>query len=378
MRALPLLVVAVAATGPVAAAQTGNGGQAQQLQNQIAQLDQAGAAALNSLQGVQTQKASLDLRVTGLTQQYDAAQAKYAPLADEAARLDNLVAALQVTIANTQARLDDARHEFNVSAADLYRSARTDAQFENVLASPPDNLVAENKYLAQVNAQRRDLLNQVASLRRELDRQHKELVAEQAQADATANDAKVELDRIGTLRSQLVPAQEQAAAQAAAEQAALAQIQGSKSQDEAELASLQSVSDGLSAMLRGRGSTGTAARPCQARPVPGGVNQPYGGHGGHPGMDLHASYGDPIHACLAGTVVSAGWLGGYGNATIIDHGGGMATLYGHQSQIAVTEGQHVNAGDVIGNIGSTGYSTGPHLHFEVRINGNTVDPAAYL
>lgn len=379
LRALPLIVVAIAATGPLAAAQTGNGGQAQQLQNQIAQLNQAGLVALNSLQNVQTQKAALDLRVTNLTQQYDAAQAKYAPLADEAARLDNLVAALQVTIANTQAQLDERRHAFNVSAADLYRSARTDAQFENVLASPPENLVAENKYLAQVNVQRRDLLNQVAALRRDLETQRKELVAQQTKADAVANDAKVELDRIGTLRSQLVPAQEQAAAQAAAEQATLAQIQGTKTQDEAELAALQSVSDGLSAMLRGRGSTGTAARPCQARPVADeGINQPYGGPNGHPGIDLHASYGDPIHACLAGTVISAGWLGGYGNATIIDHGGGMATLYGHQSQIMVSEGQHVTAGQVIGLIGSTGFSTGPHLHFEVRINGNTVDPAAYL
>jgi len=71
-------------------------------------------------------------------------------------------------------------------------------------------------------------------------------------------------------------------------------------------------------------------------------------------------------------------MGGYGNATVIDHGGGMATLYGHQSRIVVTAGQHVNAGDIIGYIGSTGFSTGPHLHFEVRINGNTVDPAPYL
>ena len=77
-------------------------------------------------------------------------------------------------------------------------------------------------------------------------------------------------------------------------------------------------------------------------------------------------------------MVSAGWMGGYGNATVIDHGGGMATLYGHQSQILVSVGQHVNGGDVIGKIGSTGYSTGPHLHFEVRINGNTVDPDPHL
>jgi murein DD-endopeptidase MepM/ murein hydrolase activator NlpD len=378
LRVLPL-VVAVVATGSAAGAQTGNGGQAQQLQNQIAQLDQAGAVALGSLQNVQSQKATLDARVADLSHQYDAAQARLAPLADEAARLDSSVAALQATIVTTQAKLDEARNAFNLSAAGLYRSARTGAQYQSVLSSQPENLVAENKYLDEVSHQRRDLVNGVASLRRALDSQHQEMAAEQAKADAAANDARVERDRIGTLVSQLQPAQAQAAAQAAAEQAVLGQIQGTKTQDQAELASLQAASDSLSALLRGRGSGGTAAGACQVRPVADeGVNQPYGGPGGHPGIDLHASYGDPIHACRAGTIVSAGRMGGYGNATVIDHGGGMATLYGHQSQIVVSEGQHVNAGDVIGYIGSTGFSTGPHLHFEVRIDGNTVDPAPYL
>jgi murein DD-endopeptidase MepM/ murein hydrolase activator NlpD len=378
LRVLPL-VVAVVATGSAAGAQTGNGGQAQQLQNQIAQLDQAGAVALGSLQNVQSQKATLDARVADLSHQYDAAQARLAPLADEAARLDSSVAALQATIVTTQAKLDEARNAFNLSAAGLYRSARTGAQYQSVLSSQPENLVAENKYLDEVSHQRRDLVNGVASLRRALDSQHQEMAAEQAKADAAANDARVERDRIGTLVSQLQPAQAQAAAQAAAEQAVLGQIQGTKTQDQAELASIQSAADGLSALLRARGSGGTAAGACQVRPVADeGINQPYGGPGGHPGIDLHASYGDPIHACRAGTIVSAGWMGGYGNATVIDHGGGMATLYGHQSQIVVSAGQHVNAGDVIGYIGSTGFSTGPHLHFEVRINGNTVDPAPYL
>ena len=74
----------------------------------------------------------------------------------------------------------------------------------------------------------------------------------------------------------------------------------------------------------------------------------------------------------------AGSQGGYGNAVIIDHGGFMATLYAHQSRIAVSVGQHVEAGDIIGYVGSTGLATGPHLHFEVRLSGNPVDPANYL
>jgi murein DD-endopeptidase MepM/ murein hydrolase activator NlpD len=98
----------------------------------------------------------------------------------------------------------------------------------------------------------------------------------------------------------------------------------------------------------------------------------------HTGADMRAGHGEPIHACRAGTVVASGWQGGYGNAVVIDHGGGMATLYGHQSSTAVNVGQHVDAGQVIGYVGSTGMSTGPHLHFEVRLGGNPVDPAGYL
>jgi murein DD-endopeptidase MepM/ murein hydrolase activator NlpD len=125
------------------------------------------------------------------------------------------------------------------------------------------------------------------------------------------------------------------------------------------------------------------AGPCQARPVVGNVTSPYG-YRVHPitgvwrlhsGIDFGAPWGRPIVACRGGTVVRASWYGGYGNATIIDHGGGMQTLYGHQSAFAVGVGSHVDAGQHIGNVGSTGDSTGPHLHFEVYINGRTVDPA---
>ena len=99
----------------------------------------------------------------------------------------------------------------------------------------------------------------------------------------------------------------------------------------------------------------------------------------HSGLDFGISCGTPIKAAGNGVVVSAGWNdGGYGNMTLITHGGGLATLYGHQSTIAVSAGQTVTAGQVIGYVGSTGKSTGCHLHFEVRVNGNPVDPSSYL
>jgi murein DD-endopeptidase MepM/ murein hydrolase activator NlpD len=98
----------------------------------------------------------------------------------------------------------------------------------------------------------------------------------------------------------------------------------------------------------------------------------------HAGVDFGAPTGTPIVAAAAGTVVSAGWQGGYGNAVIIDHGGGEATLYGHQSRLAVSSGTRVSRGEVIGYVGSTGLSTGPHLHFELRIDGVPTDPMPRL
>ena len=98
----------------------------------------------------------------------------------------------------------------------------------------------------------------------------------------------------------------------------------------------------------------------------------------HTGMDIGAKSGSDIIAAAGGTVIMAQYYGGYGNCVIIDHGGGVSTLYAHMSSIGVKNGQTVAAGQSIGKVGSTGNSTGPHLHFEVRINGNTQNPRNYV
>ena len=115
-------------------------------------------------------------------------------------------------------------------------------------------------------------------------------------------------------------------------------------------------------------------------PVSGPVTSPFGYRWGrlHAGIDIAVPVGTPIHAAASGTVALAGWVDGYGNYTCVDHGGGLATCYAHQSSLAVSVGTHVTQGQVIGYSGNTGHSTGPHLHFEVRINGTPVDPLGYL
>ena len=125
---------------------------------------------------------------------------------------------------------------------------------------------------------------------------------------------------------------------------------------------------------------GSPAGGAMTMPSAGPLTSPFGPRWGrlHAGIDIGSPSGAPIYAAAAGTVSFAGVQGGYGNFVTIDHGMGLTTAYGHQSRIAVTAGQAVAAGQLIGYVGNTGHSTGPHLHFETRLNGTPVDPQGFF
>ena len=191
------------------------------------------------------------------------------------------------------------------------------------------------------------------------------VVLQKAQNDrATAMQAIEELNASSAQVSAMLKERQAARAAAAAAAAAAAQSSGG-----------QGASDNW---VQGTGQLGW--------PVSGEITSPYG-YRVHPiwgttiyhsGIDIGVDEGTPVHAADGGVVVWSGWMGGYGYAVVIDHGNGLSTLYGHNSELAVDEAQSVAKGQVISYAGSTGNSTGPHVHFEVRVNGDPVDPMGYL
>ena len=210
-----------------------------------------------------------------------------------------------------------------------------------------------------------------AALAKQAEIEHKKaernVVLQKAQNDrATAMQAIEELNASSAQVSAML--KERQAARAAAAAAAAAAAQTSAGQG-------QGASDNW---VQGTGQLGW--------PVSGEITSPYG-YRVHPiwgttiyhsGIDIGVDEGTPVHAADGGVVVWSGWMGGYGYAVVIDHGNGLSTLYGHNSELAVDEGQSVAKGQVISYAGSTGNSTGPHVHFEVRVNGDPVDPMGYL
>ncbi len=146
----------------------------------------------------------------------------------------------------------------------------------------------------------------------------------------------------------------------------------------ARIAAAQSAAAASSA-----GSAGPPAPSAGASlswPVSGPVTSGFGSRWGrmHEGIDIAVGSGTPVYAAASGTVVYAGWLGGYGNVVVLDHGYGLSTTYAHNSSLSVAQGATVGAGSVVALSGNTGHSTGPHVHFEVRVNGVPVDPLGYL
>lgn len=222
------------------------------------------------------------------------------------------------------------------------------------------------------------------SLMEQMQKDAEEIAARKAQLDgqmqeikATQNMLQAKTDKVERLRNQRA--------------AMLSEAEAEEQQSQDEYERLLAVSEQIAAMLRNMEQNGTVAEaPIVTNsyiwPCNGVITSPFGWRTHpifgttkyHSGLDIGVDYGTPILATNSGTVIYSGWLGGYGNAVMIDHGGGLVSLYAHNDSLNVYEGQYVNRGTCIAYAGSTGYSTGPHCHFEMRLHGEVVDPMGYL
>jgi murein DD-endopeptidase MepM/ murein hydrolase activator NlpD len=262
-----------------------------------------------------------------------------------------------------------------------------DPQIVDVVLSAKSftELLDQLDYLEQISGQDQAIAHQLATAKTNVAAARRHTHEVRTQVFEATKALQARLDEQLAQRSHLVSVQESLADARAMKRRTLVNVHESKREFLREIAGLQQASRELAAKIRAAQSTsivvsGGASASGLIWPVSGPVTSPFGWRWGrmHEGIDIAVPTGTPIAASAAGTVIYAGWLGGYGNLVVIDHGGGLSTAYAHQSSIASSAGQQVAQGQVIGYIGCTGHCFGPHLHYEVRVNGSPVDPLGYL
>ncbi len=334
------------------------------------QLDQTNAA-IHDIKGrigdLDAQTESTRRKIAWNTIQLDAAQKSLA-LHDEALKR----------------RLVDIYENGDLSYAAVLLSARSFTEFVErwedlrLLIDANESAVRARKTAAA----------KVAAVQSDLVRTQQELQAQQLAQQRAQN----QLDTLADERRNLVAIADVQRRHVAQQ---VAEIEDLSQQEETNLEGLirereQELEQEREAQRRAAGITGGVAPSTGpgslSWPVSGTITSPFGWRsnpfGGspdfHPGLDIAAPMGTTVTAAASGTVILAQWYGGYGNFILLDHGGGLATGYGHLSAIYVSVGQQIQKGQAIGAVGSTGHSTGPHLHFEVRLNGKPVDPTPRL
>ena len=350
----------------------------------------------------------------------NAATNEYKSISSQLADTEKQIAEMQVKLKEEQAKLEKREKVFRVRIRDIYMHGQLSyldvvlgAKDFNDFANRVDLLrrvIAADMDLITAIRQQRDEIQQVqqelesqrqkqsvlkenaAQKKAEIEQHKKEqqAILYKAETDkATAEEAYRELEAssqsIGEMLRQRAAARAAAAAAAEAEAAAQQQAAASSQADTGDTGDAGTSDDS------GSTEPDYSYQPVSGSgafiwPVNGVITSPYG-YRTHPifgttiyhsGIDIGVDYGTPVHAADSGVVVEAGWISGYGYAVVIDHGNGLSTLYGHNESLNVSSGQSVSQGQVIAYAGSTGNSTGPHVHFEVRSNGDPVDPSAYL
>ena len=364
----------------------------QRLQQELGEAAEQEAGLIAELEVTRRLRQDLDARLAELDGAIRAAEEELARLDRElaAARLEEVRATGELRVARR--RLQQATDQLREQAVDAFIRFGTMPDFQT-MALDVDEANELGRLAAYVDA----LADKQAAVVLERQRLQGRTTLLQAQAaDAAARmvthqeaaaHRKTELE---AARAEQEAAKAELAAEAALEQQLLGQVQARRSEYQRRILQLEQESSDIAALLRrhqadqsvtpsGKGVLGSPlASPVVTSTFGYRMHPIFGDRRLHAGIDLRAATGTPVYASGAGVVVWAGHRGGYGNTVVISHGGSLATLYAHNSSLLVSVGDTVSRGQPIARAGSTGNSTGPHLHFEVRVGGTPVDPLRYL
>jgi len=312
-----------------------------------------------------------------------------AELASEQSRLERLT----VLLAEQTRRLNRLQEEYRRAVEILearvraiYIEEEPDALSVLVSATTFGDLIDGYEFVSRIGLQDQRIAGQVETAKRRVAEKRRATEHTQRLTAATVSVIAARTDQARAVRNELASNRDTLAAARMLKQSALATSQDTREEYLQEVDALAAESASLAAAIReaqaGASSTGTGTPSASGFiwPVNGTVVSGFGWRWGrmHEGIDISASSGTPIWSAAAGTVIHSGWLGGYGNLVVVDHGNGLATAYAHASAILVGVGQQVSQGETLSLVGSTGNSSGPHLHFEVRVNGAAVDPLFYM
>jgi murein DD-endopeptidase MepM/ murein hydrolase activator NlpD len=379
------------------------------------------AGALGSLSDrkdqVDAQIAALQAQISGakekegvLSSEIETAGAEIGSLEGKIGSLTELVSALEAQLAESRARLtrlqakyeeQTRRLEFLVAQhqlaerqleerlVELYQTGQT-TELEILLqVASLNDLIEQIDYFRQIGKEDRRIVDEIKGVRNAVRLARKQTAATKKEVEHVTAELAEKTAAQRAARDQLVAQQSALVAARDERQSLLVGIRDERHDHEEDLEAMQAASASLADQIRSSqagssGSTGGssgsgASSGGLAWPVSGPVVSGFGPRWGrmHEGIDIAVPNGTAVHAAAAGTIIYAGGMGGYGNIVVIDHGNGLATAYAHLSAIWVGGGS-VTQGQSIAASGCTGHCLGPHLHFEVRVNGGAVDPLGYL
>jgi murein DD-endopeptidase MepM/ murein hydrolase activator NlpD len=389
--ALVGLVAALVATGPAAADDPADEKAA--VDARIAAL-QAEIAQANSQEGVLTsQLSAVVAELEDAQAAVDSAEASVSSLETELSAQQERLDRLTALLARQTRRLERLEAEYTRAVTILEARVRTayidqppDLVAFLVSASSFDDLIDNVEFLERIGAQDQRVARQVERAKSLAEAERRATIGTRKLQAAAVSVIAARTDEARTARDRLAADRDRLSTVETLKQSALASTRETREDYLHEVEGLAAESASLAAQIKaaqeGAGSTGNG-QPSAAGliwPCDGVVVSGFGMRWGrmHEGIDINCPYGAPNRAAAAGTVIYSGWLGGYGNLVVVDHGNGLSTAYAHASAILVSVGQTVSQGETVSLVGATGHVTGPHLHFEVRINGVAVDPLLYL